>query len=204
METNCVALQGTLDVVSVADVLRLLAATGKTGRLQLENERSRGVIWVHEGHVAALSDVEATVAEPMVEFLFWFSMDGGWFRFDIDDQAPDGDVGEVGAIVAELAALSREWEGLQLVVPSPEHRVRLVTRLPQEKVTLDAERWPAVLAAATGPRVRDLGAELGVAGLEAFRAARELVTVGVAEVLPPPERTRVPSPPVPAANAGSH
>lgn len=186
------ALQGTLDEISVAQVLRLLAATRKTGRLALENERSRGIVWVRDGHVTALSDVEAAIPGPLLEFLFWFNVDGGWFHFDVDDRAPDGEASEVTAIVAELAALNREWDGLQRIVPSPEHRVRLVDRLPRSKVTLDAERWPAILAAATGPRVRDLGTELGVVGLGALRAARELVTAGVAEVLPPPGGSPVP------------
>jgi hypothetical protein len=197
-----VALQGTLDVVSVAEVLRLLAATGKTGRLALENERSRGVLWIRDGHVAALSDVEAAVPGPLVEFLFWFSVDGGWFGFDVDDRAPPADGGEVATIVAELAALSQEWDALQHVVPSPEHRVRLVSRLPQEKVTVDAEQWPAILAAATEPRVRDLGTELGVEGFGALRAARELVTAGVAEVLPPHRGLSVPSRLSPPAGDG--
>lgn len=184
------ALQGTLDVVSLAEILRLLAATAKTGQLRLENETHRGVVWLREGHVTAVTDVQPGTNAPMVEFLLWFTTQaGGSFAFHLDDDAPHADSPiEVKAIEAELAALAREWEELHRVVPSLDHRVGLVARLPTREVTIDANRWPVILMAASEPTVQDLGARFGFGELDALRAARDLVSTGAAEVRPPARR----------------
>jgi uncharacterized protein DUF4388 len=181
------ALQGTLDVVSVADVLRLLADTAKTGRLRLENDSDRGVVWLRAGRVTALTDTDRSTDTPIVEFLFWLTTRaGGSFTFDVDDQAPDADEPiEVSAITDELARLTHEWDELHQVVPSLDHRVGLVAHLPNQEVTINAERWPSVLAAASQPTVHDLGTRLGVGDLDALRAIRDLVSTGVVDVRPP-------------------
>lgn len=190
------ALQGTLDVMSVADVLGLLAATAKTGPLRLEDEAARGVVWVREGRVAAVTDAEPPIDGPVAEFLFWFAVrGGGWFTFEVDDDVPDGgQPAEVEAVVAELAALNREWGELHPVVPSVGHRVGLVARLPGPDVTIDATVWPAVLAAASEPTVGDLGAQFGLGDLDALRAVRDLVMTGIVEVHPPTGRETGPVP----------
>ena len=197
MEAMRLALQGRLDVVSVADVLRLLAATAKTGRLRLASDADRGVVWVREGRITAVTDVESRNETSVVEFLFWFTVaGGGWFIFEVDDQAPQaGQSLEVDVVVAELAALSHEWDELHRLVPSLSHRVGLVARLPGPDVTIDAKQWPAVLAAASGPSVQDLGEGFGLGDLDALRAVRELVSTGVVEVRPPMGEHTDPTPP---------
>ena len=178
------ALQGTLDVVSVSDVLRLLADTAKTGQLRLENQSERGVIWLRGGCVTALTDAEPRGGTPIVEFLFWLTANpGGSFVFHVDDQAPEAERPiEVDGLVDELARLTKEWDELHSVVPSLDHRVGLVAHLADGEVTIDAQRWPYVLAAASEPTVHDLGERLGIGDLDALRAIRDLVSTGVVQV----------------------
>lgn len=45
-------LEGSLDAFGVPDILRLLAATGKTGGLHLHGEAAQGVVWLADGAVA--------------------------------------------------------------------------------------------------------------------------------------------------------
>lgn len=45
------ALQGTLDTFALADVLRLLANTHKSGRLELAGDRGHGRVWLGEGQL---------------------------------------------------------------------------------------------------------------------------------------------------------
>ena len=178
------ALQGTLDVVSVSDVLRLLADTAKTGQLRLENHSDRGVVWLRAGRVTALTDTDPRTGTPIVEFLFWLTANaGGSFVFHVDEQAPEADRPiEVSGLIDELALLTKEWDELHSVVPSLDHRVGLVAHLADGEVTIDAERWPYVLAAASEPTVHDLGQQLGIGDLDALRAIRDLVSTGVVEV----------------------
>jgi hypothetical protein len=200
METMILALEGTLDVVSVADVLRLLAATAKTGQLRLQSDAARGIVWLREGRVTAVTGAEPRRETSTVEFLFWFSMGGrGWFVFEVDDHAPAGPPVEVDQIVADLATLAQEWDELHRVVPSVSHRLGLVDRLPSSEVTIDAQRWPGVLAAASEPTVREIGAGLGLGDLDALRAVRDLVSTGVVEVRPPAGHRTGAVPPQPDA-----
>ena len=60
------ALQGTLDTFELPDVLRLLASTRKTGRLQLQSDRGDGSVWLADGQVVAV----------------------------LTDGSPDGDIGD--------------------------------------------------------------------------------------------------------------
>lgn len=182
------ALQGTLDVVSVADVLRLLAATAKTGQLRLESDVGRGVVWVRDGRVAAVTGAEPRHDLPVAELLFWFThrADEGWFAFEVDDHAPDTDRSlDVEVLVAEMAAIASEWDELHRVVPSLAHRVALADHLPGPQITIDAKMWPGVLAAASGPTVQAIGARFRLGDLDALRTARDLVSTGLVEVRPP-------------------
>jgi hypothetical protein len=186
------ALRGTLDVVSVADVLRLVAVTAKTGRLQLESDRVRGVVWLRDGHVTAVTEAESPadmkVADmPVAETLFWFGLDAdGWLSFEVDDEAPElASALRVEDLLVDLDLIEGEWDALQLVVPSLDHRIGLVTRLDRPRVTIDAAVWPAILASAYRPTVRDHAAQFGLGHIDALRSARDLVETGLFEVLPP-------------------
>ena len=50
------ALQGSLDTFALPDVLRLLAATAKTGRLRIEGDGGRGNVWLRDGTVPSGTD----------------------------------------------------------------------------------------------------------------------------------------------------
>ena len=47
-----VALQGELESFAITDVLRLLSATGKSGRLEVDGDRGRVVAWFRGGGIA--------------------------------------------------------------------------------------------------------------------------------------------------------
>ena len=61
------ALQGTLEAFGVPDVLQLLAATRKTGRLGIEGDGGRGEVWLRDGLATAASSDR--VAGPLM--VFW-------------------------------------------------------------------------------------------------------------------------------------
>src|SRR5688500_3573057 len=92
-----VALQGTLDTFALPDVLRLLAATKKTGRLRITGGRGTGSIWVASGEVVAIDSTHTPHAIDTVDALFeLLRFQEGDFTFDAesthDDPAPPTDV----------------------------------------------------------------------------------------------------------------
>jgi hypothetical protein len=182
-----VALQGTLDTFALPDVLRLLAATAKTGCLQIEGDRGRGVVWVAEGRVLAASADRAQEA-PLDEVVFELLRYGtGSFRFAVDAAAAsvEGDGDDIEATLLRAMALVDEWHALEPVVPSMSHGVTLVNDLPREHVTIDASTWRVLATVASGRTVGELAHDLGVGELEVSRVVYGMVQLGVVEVDPP-------------------
>ena len=181
------ALQGTLDTFALPDVLRLLAATAKTGCLQIEGDRGRGVVWVAEGRVLAANADRAQEA-PLDEVVFeLLRYSTGSFRFAVDATAAsvDGDGDDIEATLLRAMALLDEWHALEPVVPSMSHGVTLVDDLPREHVTIDAGTWRVLATVASGRSVGDLAHDLGVGELEVSRVVYGMVQLGVVSVNPP-------------------
>jgi len=178
------ALQGTLDTFALPDVLRLLAATAKTGCLQIEGDRGRGVVWVAEGRVVAASADRAPDA-PLDEVIFeLLRYDTGSFRFGVDAGAAgvEGDGDDIEAALLRAMALLDEWHALEPVVPSMNHVVGLVDDLLRDHVTIDAGTWRVLATVASGRTVGDLAHDLGVGELEVSRLVYGMVQLGVVSV----------------------
>jgi hypothetical protein len=215
-----VALQGTLDTFALADVLRLLATTAKTGRLRVEGDRGQGSVWLRDGTVMASSAERAIEGAPSEEVLFeLLRFDEGAFDFELDELSPNGEQPEdVEVLLRDANALLSEWKDLEKVVPSLDHQVTLVGALPGADVTINAEHWPTIVAVGTGRSVGELASVLTLGELGVTRKVRDLIELGVVsldepspeavarglDVAPPPDpTTRTAGPRVPARSARS-
>ena len=178
------ALQGTLDTFALPDVLRLLAATKKTGRLRLTGSRGTGGVWVTSGEVAALEATHAPHATEPVDVLFeLLRFEDGAFTFDADDthDAP-GQPTDVEPLLEQSEALLAEWRGIEAVVPSLDAWVTLRRSLPLPEITVDQERWTTIVAVGAGATVRRIGDDLCLAELPVSRAIKELAEAGLLEI----------------------
>jgi hypothetical protein len=183
-----VALQGTIDTFALPDVLRLLAATRKTGRLRLSGPRGTGSVWVEEGAVVDLDAAHAPHATEAYETLFeLLRLEEGSFTFDVDvvceDPRPAADV---DALLDAAEAQLAEWREIEAVVPSLDAWVSLRHQLPAAEVTIDRERWATLAAVGSGATVRRIGDELCFAELAVSRAVKALVELGVVDILDTP------------------
>jgi hypothetical protein len=179
-----VALQGTIDTFAIPDVLRLLAATRKTGRLRVSGSRGSGAAWVEDGSVVDIEAAHAPHAGEPADALFeLLRFEDGSFTFDVDlvceDPRPACDVED---LLAEAEARLAEWREIEAVVPSLDAMVTLRRQLPGPEVTFDRERWATLVAIGAGTTVRRIGEELCLAELAVSRAVKDLVELGVAEV----------------------
>jgi len=197
------ALQGTLDTFALPDVLRLLATTAKTGRLRIEGDRGAGSVWLRDGTVMAATADRAVDDAPAEEVLFeLLRFEEGSFSFDMDELSPDGEQPEdVEVLLRNSGALLSEWSELKTAVPSLDHRVALVESLPSDDVTIDANRWPTLVAIGAGRSVGDLGQALGLGELSVSRAVRDLVDLGVISIEPPGPAD---VPPAPRTDSRAH
>lgn len=193
-----VALQGTLDTFALPDVLRLLAATKKTGRLCLTGPRGSGSVQVGGGGIGAIEAPHAAHATEPVELLFeLLRFDEGSFIFDAD-AVPDATEapGDLEALLAGAEALLVEWREIESVVPSMDAWVTLRRALVTPKVSIDRSHWLTVVAVGSGATVRAMSDELCLSELPVSRAVRDLAELGLVdiEVVAPAEPTPAEAP----------
>lgn len=199
------ALQGNLGTFALPEVLRLLAATRKTGCLYVEGDRGRGSVWFDEGSVAAATAGRAVNAVPVDEVLFELLRHRrGSFRFSLDEQPPleTVQVLDLESTLLRALQLLDEWRNLEAVVPSLSHRVELVPELTVGHVTVDAGRWATLAAIADGTSVGKLAETLGMGEIDVSRAVRDLVDMGVVLVAPPAGTQPQPAVPSPRHEGG--
>lgn len=179
-----VALQGTLDTFALPDVLRLLAATKKTGRLRITGDRGTGSVWVTSGEVAALEATHAPHATELEDALFeLLRFQDGAFTFDAEATPDDpGRPTDVEILVQQSEALLAEWRDIEAVVPSMDAWVTLRKSLPLPEITVDQDRWTTISAVGAGATVRRIGDELCLAELPTSRAIKELSEAGLVEI----------------------
>lgn len=177
-----VALQGTLETFALADVLRLLASTKKTGVLRIDGDRGNGQLSVVDGDLVGASASGAPRAERPAEVLFeLLRYADGSFIFDTDGDASGSYSDNVDEALADAEEQLREWREIEAVIPSPTRLLRLVAERDRE-ITLTARQWAAVVAIGSGRTSLELGERMGLSELPATRLARDLVELGAVAV----------------------
>ena len=193
------ALTGDLAELGCADVLRFLAATGKTGCLRVEGHAGQGSVWVRDGDVVAAAQGPGADREPpgpIDEVLCaLLRHESGSFSFDpAGPPAPNGDTGagtDAGAhrvedLLPRAWALLDEWQVLHEVIPSLDLLVRMVEVIPDgEERTVTADQWPVLVAIGRECTVSALADRLGVSELGVLRLVHALLAGGIASLSAP-------------------
>lgn len=186
------ALEGSLQDMSLVDLIQIFQTGSKSGVLFLKSDRSHGLIFAYQGRLidAALVDgpqrrVLAVGDEAVIELLQW---DEATFTFKHDPsvgQRPRRIVRDGERLVLEgmrrrenpLAALP--YHGI-----TPDARLALVTP-PSEVaagVRLSLHQWQALNQISQSRTLRTLSAQLGLELQQATRVVAELVAIGLVEV----------------------
>ena len=181
-----VALQGTLDTFALPDVLRLLAATKKTGRLRITGGRGTGSVWVNAGEVEA---IEATHAPHATEAgrraLRAAPLRGGCLHLRRRGPPRRTRPADGRRDPARLSPRRCSPSGAtsRPSCPSMDAWVTLrkhAARMPE--IALDQERWTTIVAIGGGATVRRIGDELCLAELPISRAVKDLAEVGLVDI----------------------
>ncbi len=183
------ALRGTIDTFALTDVLALLAASSKTGRLTVEGDRGTAELVVDAGRVVGGSPL-APAGGPAALLFELLRFSEASFDFDAADELAPEEHGFAPATLTESLELAsaqlEEWRAIEQLVPSPLHTVHLVDRLPLDAITLSAEQWPALVAAGAGVAVGELPERLELDEFGAGSLIAALVREGVLVVADPP------------------
>lgn len=177
------ALQGTLDSFALADVLRLLASTHKTGRLRVEGPRDGGSLWFVDGAVVSGEAADAGQQSPAYALFDLQRLQVERFEFVPDDSPPEaGDPIDVDTVIADADERMRYWLELTAVVPSLDLRVALVDDLPTDTIEVDRDRWRLLTVVAGGTSVRRVGDQLGFDEFEVSASIKEMIEAGLVEL----------------------
>jgi hypothetical protein len=179
-----VALQGTLDTFALADVLRLLASTKKTGRLRVTGDRGSGSVWVADGRVVGTELAVPGTPDDGPAFTIYalLRFSAGSFTFESGATTPKaGAASDVELLLGEAEMLLAEWRSIEAVIPSLESWISLRGQLDSD-VVVDAPRWRVIAAVAGGASAGSVAETLGGGEIEVLRSVKELVELGLVEV----------------------
>ncbi len=154
------SLQGTFDVVTLTDLLRMLSAGSKTGELLIEAGGFAGRL---ELEVGTLCNAESTDARGTantldelrrrcIDVCFAIARQAtGSFRFIGSETAgtPSALQLPIEPLLEALEQLTSEWSSICAVVPSTDLRPRLAAALPTADIVISADDW-AMLARLDG------------------------------------------------------
>jgi Domain of unknown function (DUF4388) len=185
------SLQGSFETIALPDVMALLAASNKSGELRVVGGQVEGRLWLQDGRLVG-SNVGK--AHGLVDSLFeLLRLTEGNFVFKDGVMAPDpGEPTAIEGVVREAEDRLKEWHDIIQIVPTVEHRVRLIADLPTDEITLSAEDWHLVMAIALAGTVQGVIEELRLGQFEGCRGIRRLVDSGLVIVEPPRVRTSAP------------
>ncbi len=178
------SLKGSFETIALPEVMALLASSNKSGELRVVGGHLEGRLWLEDGCLVASS---VGKAHGHVEALFeLLCLTEGNFVFTDGavSAAPEEPI-PVAPVVRQAEERLQEWRDIESIVPSLEHRVRLIPDLPTPEVTLTADEWRLVMAIALAGTVRGALEELSLSHFEGCRGIRRLVDFGLVLVEPP-------------------
>lgn len=190
------ALEGTLQDMSLSDLFQVFRMGPKTGVLLLIAGNERGVVYVAEGRVvdaALLSGLERTVMaaaeEAVIQMMIW---DDASFVFKHDPSVlsrPQRINHDAEWLVME--GMRRRDDPTRAL---PYHRITLDTKLQlsplpssaESGVSLDVNQWRILSQVSSSPNLRTICDATGIPPDQAIRTVAELMSIGLIEVVIPP------------------
>jgi hypothetical protein len=175
---------GLLDTVGPADVLTLLAATAKTGELQLTGPDGCGQLWLKDGRLVASDDGHGSRHPEAVFHLV--GLTSGTFSFEEGREASEpGRPFEVGPLLVAAAERRREWEEIRAVIPSDQAVACMAPAAAHGHVIISALQWSILVATAGGSSVGDLIRAVRQPEFEGARLLKEMVEARLIDVTEP-------------------
>ncbi len=179
-------LQGSIDTLGIAEVLRVLASTHKTGQLRLTGDRGAGSVSVADGRMVAADSAQCGSGEPLDAVVFdLLRFEHGQFVFSLDGVPAHGESHDVDDVLASAVARLDDYKQIAAVVPSLDHLVAPVDHLSQERVEITNGEWVLLRTIGDGSPVSDVARVLHLGEIDALRSVKNLVERELAIVAAP-------------------
>jgi hypothetical protein len=174
------ALTGSLAQLSLVDLLKMLAAGGQSGMLELTSGLDQGEIYLVKGEIVH-AQCDMQIGDTAFGRLI--SWPNGQFRFEGQVPPPARSLEKpLDQLLAEAARAASEREAVRRVVPNMDVVPRLARKAPAPTVTIEAADW-VVLAMVNGAAsAADLAREAGVEEIEFAKQLYRLKLHGLVEM----------------------
>lgn len=189
------ALEGTLQDMSMSDLFQIFRLGPKSGILLLDKANERGVIYVDRGKLIDAFVVQgtertvvATADEAVLHTLTWD--DAAFvFRHDLSVAGRAARIEHDGEWLI-LESMRRRSDPMQAL---PYHKITLDTQLQlsplpsnaESSVSLDVDQWRILSHAANNQNLRTICEATGIEAERATRIVAELLSIGLVEIAPP-------------------
>ncbi len=186
------SFQGSLSELPLADIVQLVAVSGKTGLFSLSRLSEQGFVYVHNGQIthARVGDIEGE--DAVYALALWRQ---GSFQFSpgVESEAHTITRSNTNLLI-EAARRSDEWKILSRKIPGTD----AVPALPDREttagpVTLTPQEWRVVTKVDGQRSVEEIGRALKLSAFDVAKTLYGLVTAELVTILPAPPR--IPSSP---------
>jgi len=175
-----VALQGDIQSFALPDVLRLLAATSKSGLLEVNSAEVSGAVGLDGGQIVHGALGANSPGQDPVEVLYeLLKLEEGAFAFDEGEQSGDEAL-DIEAALSAVDDLEAEWAEIQAVVPTMDAWVSLMFDDGEDELTLTAREWRTVVTIGSGATVGEIAQILE---LDHREACRSVISLGEADLI---------------------
>ena len=173
-------LTGSLAQLPLVDLLKMLAAGGQTGRLELSSGLDQGELYLHQGELVH-AECDMQVGEPAFARLVQWP--NGHFRFDQGAAAPQRSIEKpLDRLMADSARAASEREAIRRVVPNMDAIPRLARKAPGPTVTIEGVDWELLAVIDGRSTAADLAADLGIEDIDLARTLYRLKLGGLIEM----------------------
>jgi ribosomal protein L12E/L44/L45/RPP1/RPP2 len=187
------ALEGTLQDMSLSDLFQVFRLGPKSGVLVINTETERGIIYVDKGRLidgfVVQSDTRAVLAtadEAVLRMLAWDDAEFV-FRHDLSVAGRAIRIEQDGEWLV-LEGMRRRSDPTRAL---PYHQLTLDTQLrlsplpsnAESSVSLDVDQWRILSHAANNQDLRTICQVTGIEQEQAFRIVAELLSIGLVEVI---------------------
>ncbi len=192
------AFQGSLKELPLADIVQLVAVSGKTGMFSLTRAAERGVVYIHNGQITHAKVGEMEGEDAVYTLALWSQ---GEFQFSPGVESDSRTITRSNTnLLMEAARRSDEWKILSKKIPSTDSIPRLMTRDGMtEPVTLTPQEWLVVTKTDGQRSIEEIARGTRLSSFDVAKTLYGLVTAELVEV----SRSKAEKPYAPAVPVAS-
>lgn len=193
------AFQGSLKELPLADIVQLVAVSGKTGMFSLTRATDRGVVYIQNGQITHAKVGEVEGEDAVYALALW---NQGDFQFSAGVESETRTITRSNTnLLMEAARRSDEWKILSKKIPTTEAVPNLLAKEGMsEPVTLTPTEWLVVTKTDGQRSIDEIARQTRLSAFDVAKTLYGLVTAELVEIgKPRGPRTVQPATPAPGA-----